>query len=144
MVMAKTDITKPTLPPRPLPAPLPGAPDAHHCIPPKPPSEFDQKDANGDGKLNADEFAKGENRWDKLTDPDKFDRYDADNDGYVTKEENFKGQIGDALRKSGLGLPGQKEPGKLLGAIKDKFDPAPELPPSNDGSRPSIKAGEDY
>lgn len=110
MVMAKTDPVKPPkLPPRPLPQPPEhqGPDCVHPPIKPKPPS-FEDKDANHDGKLNADEFNEGRGIVDKVLDPDKFDRYDADNDGYVTQKENFSGQLKDAFgdfKKSKVGLP---------------------------------------
>ena len=112
MVMARPDPKPfPNLPPKPLPQP-PGGPDAPHCPPPPPkPGSFEAKDANGDGKLNADEFNEGRGLIDKLKDPDKFDRYDGDNDGYVTKDENAIGQLKDAIgsfKKSGMDLPGIK------------------------------------
>lgn len=136
MVMAKNDSLKPPmLPPRPLPTLPPVLPDPHSpgCHTPikPPPSEFDVKDKNDDGKLNADEFNEGRGLIDKLTDPKKFDRYDADNDGYVTKKENFSGELRDAImdhKISKVGLPDWKGP-KLAGAPKDPgaaSDPKPE------------------
>ena len=123
MVMARPDPKPfPNLPPKPLPQPLPGpvGPEAPHCPPPPPkPGSFEAKDANHDGKLNADEFNEGRGLIDKLKDPDKFDRYDADNDGYVTAKENFSGQLHDAFgtinKKSGLDLPGIKAKAKEIG-----------------------------
>lgn len=107
MVMARTD--NKTVPPF-KPKPLPKPPEQ------KPPMErkddFAKKDANGDDKLNADEFNQDRGLLDKLTDPKKFDRYDADNDGYVTRGENTLGQVKDAIgefKKSKVGLPDFKK-----------------------------------
>lgn len=138
MVMAKIDPKNPPkLPPRPLPTPpggddKPGGLHPHphpHPLPPIPihpkPKDktFDEKDANHDGKLNADEFNDGRGLIDKIKDPKKFDRYDTDNDGYVTKKENAIGHLRDAfkdLKKSKVDLPDWKEKVQLKDAAPAK------------------------
>lgn len=96
MVVARNDKPQIKIPTKPLPVP------PKHCIPPQQESSFDKKDANKDGKLNADEFNEGRGLLEQALDPDKFDRYDANNDGYVSKFENAVGQMNDARRKSKL------------------------------------------
>lgn len=90
----------------------------------------DAKDANHDGKLNRDEFDKGEGIVEQFT-GDKFDRYDKDNDGYVTKDEYHEARenerfMDDFRPHGGLGelggLPLKKVGGELGDAAKNIGD----------------------
>jgi hypothetical protein len=66
----------------------------------------DAKDENGDGKLNRDEFDKGEGWVEHLT-GDKFDKYDKDNDGYVNKDEYHEARESERFEQQFKPLEGE-------------------------------------
>lgn len=84
---------------------------------------FQKLDANGDGKLSKEEFAKmAERLAQKLGDKAKefadrmFERLDANKDGFVSKEEASK------LREQFQGQAGNKEEArKKIEELKQKF-----------------------